>query len=216
MAHPRYIRAIVVAITLSLLLVGCRQPAPAPVPSPLDDLEASVKTEVERQVGRFLDADLRHYEVSASRLQGDGKFGHVEVQVVLEGCPLFRYDLFYNAELKDGQWVLYNDEDTLVNLFKLWAMSHSAALGGETVDVPGSEGRHHVHLVPDRLPELLRSRLDGPGSPAAEALVGFFVCQEDEVRWEELDQGVAEDLRELIPQAREAMDEGIVAQIGSE
>jgi hypothetical protein len=213
MAHHRFTTGMLVFMSLGLLLAGCKSSAPPAAPDALQSLEAAVRAEIEAQVSGQLDSELREYEVRASELLGEGNFGRVEAMVVLEVCPLFQYDLYYNAELKDGQWVLYTDEDTMPNLFKRWATARSAALAGETVDVPGSEGHRHVFLLPDGMPELLQARLDGLSNPTMDPLVGFFVCAEDEIRWEDLDQVLADDLRTLLPLVREAMSGGVVEQI---
>jgi len=209
--------AILIIICLGLLMAGCEPtPTPMPTPTPLDDFEAAVRTEIETQIGEFLDGGLRDYEVLTSRLQGDGKYGRLEARIVLEACPYFCYDLYYNAESKDGRWILYNDEDTLSNLFKRWATAHSAALAGQPVEVPGSKGQRHVHLIPDTMPDLLQARLDGLSNPTVDPLVGFFICEEENMLWDEIDQEIGGKLRELIPQVEQSMDEALAKHFGRE
>lgn len=208
---------LIILICLGLLMAGCEPtPLPMPTPTPLDDFEAAVRTEIETQIGEFLDGGLRDYEVLTSRLQGDGNYGRLEARIVLEACPHFYYDLYYNAELKDGQWVLYNDEDTLSNLFKRWATAHSAALAGQPVEVPGSKGQRHVHLIPDTMPDLLQARLDGLSNPTVDPLVGFFICEEENMLWDEIDLEIGGKLRELIPQVEQSMDEALAKHFGRE
>lgn len=211
----RVTTTILIIICLGLLMAGC-EPTPTPMPTPLDDLGAAVRTEIEAQISEFLGSGLRNYEVLASRLQGDGNYGRLEARIVLEACPHFYHDLYYNAELKDGQWVLYNDEDTLSNLFKRWATARSVALAGQTVEVPGSKGQRHVHLIPDGMPDLLQARVDGLSNPTVDPLVGFFICEEENILWDEIDQEIGGKLRELIPQVEQSMDEALAKHFGRE
>jgi hypothetical protein len=169
-------------------------------------LEAAVRATIASQVGDALESGLAWYQVSSSQLLGEGQFGRVEARIVLDGCPLFRYDLPYNGELKDGEWVLYNDAETLPNLFKSWATARSAALGGESVSVPGVAVERQISLIPEAVPELLQARLDGLSNPTVGPLVGFFVCEEQSIRWDELEPALADSLRELLPQVRELME----------
>ena len=193
---------ILIVICLGSLVAGCK-----PTPTPLEVFEAAVRAEIEAQISDFSGAGLRHYEVLHSRLEGDGNYGRLEARIVLEACPHFYHDLYYNGELKDGQWVLYNDEETLPKLFKLWATARSAALGGETVDVPGSGGRRHVRLIPEAMVDLLKERLKGFSSPTVDPLVGFFLCEEENIAWDKLSPQVRDELQELMPQVERLMDE---------
>lgn len=190
------------AVSLGLLIAGCN-----PTPTPLDVFEAAARTEIEAQITSFSGAALRNYQVLTSRLQGDGNYGHLEARIVLAACPRFYYDLVYNGEFKDGRWILYNDQETLPNLFKRWAMAHSAALAGQTVDVPGSEGRRQVHLITGAMVDLLRAREEGLNNPDVNSLVGFFLCEEENILWDELDEGVSAALGELLPRVEKLMDE---------
>jgi len=194
-----------VIICLGLLVIGCR-----PTPTPLEVFEDAVRAEIEAQITDFSGAGLRKYRVLLSRLEGDGQYGHLEARVVLEACPHFYYDLYYNGEFKDGRWVLYNDKETLPNLFKRWAAAHSAALGGETVEVPGSGGRRHVHLITEAMVDLLKARLEGLSNPTMDPLVGFFLCEKENILWDDVDPKVREELQELMPQVEKLMDEELL------
>jgi len=208
--HHRLTRAILIIAGVSLLLSGCGQPKERPE----DDLEAAVREEISSQVSDTLGSELQSFQVSHSQVYDDGDFGRVEAQVVLEACPLFQYDLHYSAQRQDGQWVLYNDAESLPNLFKRWAMAQSAASAGKSVDVPGSQGQRQVTLIPNGMPELLQTRLDGFSTSTVDPLVGFFLCLEEEILWDEIDPGLADELRELIPQVRDSMAETVAQQIG--
>jgi len=204
--HRKAIRKILVLSVLAGLLGSSCTVTPTPVaPDPLEVLQDAVQAAIASQVGDALHSGLASFEVSRSEWLSEGRFGRVEARIVLDACPLFAYDLPYNGELKDGEWVLYNDGETLANLFKSWATARSAALGGESVNVPGAAVERQITLIPDALPELLQARLDGLSNPTVDPLVGFFVCGEDDIRWDALDQAVSESLRELIPQTRELM-----------
>jgi hypothetical protein len=216
MVDHRFTTGVLVGLSLSLFLLSCQSLPLAVVPDPVISLQEAVRTEIEGQIGDLLGSELRHYEVLDSRLQGEGNFGRVEARVVLENCPLFNYDLQYNAELKDGEWVLYTDDDTMPNLFKRWATARSAALAGETVDVPGTMGQRHVFLLPDGIPELMRARLDGFSSATVDPLVGFFICQQDEINWDGMDDELADEIRLLTPLVREAMSAELADQTRSE
>lgn len=189
------------AVFLGLLATGC-----TPSPTPLDTFETAVRTEIEAQITNFSGAGLRNYKVLASRLQGDGNYGHLEVRIVLEACPHFHHDLVYNGEFKDGRWILYNDRETLPNLFKRWATAHSAALAGQTVDVPGSDGQRQVYLITEAVVDLLRAREEGLSNPDIDSLVGFFLCEKENILWDELDEKVNAALQELMPQVEQLMD----------
>lgn len=198
----RVIEATSIAICLGLLIAGCRS-----TPTPLEIFEAAVRAEIEAQITDFSGAGLRNYKVLVSRLEADGSYGYLEARVVLEACPHFSYDLVYNGEFKDGQWILYNDRETLTNLFKHWATARSAALGGETVDVPGSEGRRHVYMITAAMVKLLKARLEGLSNPTIDPLVGFFLCEKENISWDTVDQKVRDELQELMPQVEKLMDE---------
>lgn len=199
---------ILVTFWLGFLVAGCK-----PTPTPVNVFEAAVQAEIEKRITEFSGAGLRHYRVLHSRLTEDGRYGRLEARIVLEACPHFYYDLYYNGELKDGRWVLYNDEETLSNLFKRWATAHSAALGGETVDVPGSEGRRHVRLIPEAMVDLLKERLKGFSSSTVDPLVGFFLCEKENIAWDKLDPQVQDELRELMPQVEKLMDEELSTEV---
>jgi len=209
--HRRVTRAVLILIGVSLLLGGC---ARQPEARPEDDLESATREEIASQVSELLGSDLRSFEVSLSQVHSDGGFGRVEAQVVLEICPYFLYDLHYNAQREGGQWVLYNDGESLPNLFKRWAMAQSSARAGESVDVPGSQGQRQVTLIPDGMPELLRSRLEGLSNATVDPLVGFFLCLEEEILWDDINPELADELRELIPQVRDSMADAVAQQIG--
>jgi len=208
--HRRMIEAILFVVCLSLLLSGCGEPAPQPE----DDLVAATSEEIASQVAELLGSELQSYEVSLSQVHSDGSFGRVEAQIVLEVCPYFQYELRYNAQREEGRWVLYNEGESLPNLFKRWAMAQSAARAGESIDVPGSQGQRQVALIPHGMPELLRARLEGFSNATVDPLVGFFVCLEGEILWDEIDPELEDELRELIPQVRDAMGETMAQQIG--
>lgn len=200
------IRIVLYLSALAGLLISSCSSTPTPVvPDPLEALEEAVHSTIASKVGSGLQSGLAHFEVRRSEWLSEGRFGRVEACIVLDACPLFAYDLPYNGELKDGEWVLYNDSETLANLFKSWATARSAALGGESVNVPESAVERQVTLIPDAAPELLRARLDGLSNPTVDPLVGFFICSEDDIRWETLDPSLSESLRQLIPEARELM-----------
>jgi hypothetical protein len=202
---------LVLSVLAGFLMSSCGA-TPTPVaPDPLDALEDAVQTTIRSQVRDALASDLARYEVRSSAWLSEGRFGRVEARIVLGACPLFSYDLPYNGELREGEWVLYNDAETLVNLFKSWATARSAALGGGSVSVPGAAAERQVMLIPDAVPELMQARLDGLSNATVDPLVGFFVCSEEDIRWEALDQTVSQSLRELIPQVRELMEGELAA-----
>jgi len=204
--HRKAIRIVLVLSVLAGLLISSCGVTPTPVtPDPLEVLQDAVQAAIASQVSDALQSGLARLEVRGSEWLSEGQFGRVEARIVLDACPLFAYDLPYNAEQKDGEWVLYNDGETLANLFKSWATARSAALGGESVKVPGAAVERQITLIPDAMPELLQARLDGMSNSTVDPLVGFFICNEDDIRWEALDQGVSQSLKELIPRARELM-----------
>jgi len=190
------------AVFLGLLVTGCN-----PTPTPLDMFEAAVRTEIETQITNFSGAGLRNHEVLTSRLQGDGNYGHLEARIVLEACPHFYYDVVYNGEFKDGRWILYNDRETFPNLFKRWATAHSAALAGQMVNVPGSGDQRQVYFITEAMVDLLRAREEGLSNLAVDSLVGFFLCEKENILWGELDEEVSAALQELMPRVEKLMDE---------
>jgi hypothetical protein len=47
-------------------------------------------------------------------------------------------------------------------------------------------------------------------------LVGFFICEEENMLWDEIDQEIGGKLRELIPQVEQSMDEALAKHLGRE
>jgi hypothetical protein len=208
--------ALVLLASLGLLAAACGRSPEILTPDPLDELEASVQSQITEAVREAMGSELRRYEIVASELRAEGRYGRVEARVVLESCPLFAYDLPYNAENREGQWVLYNDAESLPNLFKLWATARSAALAGATVDVPGVDVQRQISLIPDGMPELLQARLDGLSNPTVDPLVGFFICQESSILWDSMDSELAAELQGLLPLVRQSMAADMGHALGTE
>ncbi|HIQ04884.1 MAG TPA: hypothetical protein EYH31_04210 [Anaerolineae bacterium] len=164
----------------------------------LDAFLTTIRDHLDVQLREFTGAGISEMRVVKAHRTAK-KFARARVEIVPASCPLFAYPLEYNGELTDNGWKLFNREDTYVSFTRLWAAAHSAVLGGEEVHVPGTSARR-VRLYPRVMDKPLRSELEGHSSPDLDALVGFFVCEKDQINWEksDADRQVLEPLIEQV------------------